>query len=114
VQTKPVNFLTSALRERHSQRVAHVCWALALISGVISFALLVFVPDVSVLCQPDGRTFFYVNRQFDLPTGDEAFFLDYSLLPLSGAIAGCAVFYLLTGAFFWGRQANRMPEATVG
>jgi len=114
VQTKPMNFLTSAVRERHNQHIAHVCWALAATSGLLSFALLVFVPDVSVLCQPDGKSFLYVNRQFDLPTGDEAVFHDYSLLPLCGAIGGCAAFYLLTGAFFLGRHANNVPEVTAG
>jgi hypothetical protein len=113
VQIKPMKFLTSAVRARHSQHIARVCWALAATSGLLSFALLVFVPDVSVLCQPDGKNFLYVNRQVDLPTGDEAVFHDYSLLPLCGAIAGCAAFYLLTGAFFWGRYANNVPEATA-
>jgi hypothetical protein len=109
-----MSFLTGAVREKHSLHLARVCWALAVFSGLLSFALLVFVPDVSVLCQPDGRNFLYINRQFDLPTGDEAVFHDYSLLPLCGVIAGCSAFYLLTGAFFQGRHANNVPEATAG
>ena len=99
--------LRSAAREKHGLHLARACWVLAAVSGLLSFALLVFIPDVSVLCLPDGKTFFYIHRQFDLPTGDEALFHDYSLLPLCVAIAGCAAFYLLTGAFFWGRPANR-------
>jgi len=106
VQTRTMSFPTSAAREKYGLHLVRVCWALAAVSGLLSFALLVFIPDVSVLCQPDGRTFFYINRQVDLPTGDEAVFHDYSLLPHCAAIAGCAVFYLLTGAFLWGRHAN--------
>ena len=109
-----MSFLTSAAREKHGLHLARVCWVLAGVSGLLSFALVVFIPDVSVLCHPDGNTFFYINRQFDLPTGDEAVFHDYSLLPLCAAIAACAAFYLLTGAFFWGRHANNVPEATAG
>jgi hypothetical protein len=82
---------------------------------LLSFALLVFVPDVSVLHLPDGKTLLYINRQVDLPTGDERVFCDYSLLPHCAAIAGCAAFYGLTGAFFRGRHANNnVPEAPAG
>lgn len=113
MQTWAISFLTSTARAKRDLHIARVCWALAAVSGLLSFALLVFIPDVSVLCQPDGKTFFYINRQVDLPTGDEAVFHDYSLLPLCAAIAGCAAFYLLTGVFFWGRHAD-VPETMAG
>jgi hypothetical protein len=69
--------------------------------------LLVFIPEVSVLSQPDGTSYFYINRQVDLPTGDPAVFSDYSLLPLCGVIAASSVFYLISGAWLRGRQANQ-------
>ena len=109
-----MSMLTSAMRDKRSLHLARLCWALAAMFGLLSFAFLVFLPEVSVLCQPDGKRFLYINRQVDLPTGDEAVFHDYSLLPLCSAIAGCSAFYVLTGAFFWGRQANNVPEAAAG
>jgi hypothetical protein len=108
-----MSFLSSFVRQKHDLHFARVCWALAAVCGLLSFALLVFAPDVSVLHLPDGMTFLYIDRQFDLPTGDESVFRDYSLLPHCAGIAGCAAFYLLTRAFFWGRHAN-VSEATAG
>ena len=109
-----MSFPKGPVRQKHGLHLARVCWALAAFCGLLSFALLVFVPDVSVLHDPDGKTSLYINRQVDLPTGDEREFRDYSLLPHCAAIAGCAVFFVLTGAFFWGRYANNVPEATAG
>jgi hypothetical protein len=80
--------------------------SLAALLGLLSLSVFVFVPEVSILSQPDGKRQLYINRDVDLPTGDTATFSDYSLLPICGAIAGCSLFYLLTGAFFFGRQSG--------
>src|SRR5258705_12169940 len=103
-----MNILTSTVRDKRNLHLARVFWALAALFGLLSFAVLIIIPEVSLLSQPDGKRLLYINRQFDLPTGDEAIFSDYSLLLICGVIAGCSGFYLLTGAFFWGRQANPM------
>jgi hypothetical protein len=106
-----MSILTSTVRDKRNLHLARVSWALAAMFGLISFAVLIIIPEVSLLSQPDGKRFLYIDRQFDLPTGDEAVFFDYSLLPVCGVIAGCSAFYLLTGAFFGGRQAN--PTSAV-
>ena len=102
------------LRERHALHLARVCWALSVVSALLALAVLVFIPEISVLSQPDGTKYLYINRDFDLPTDDPATFSDYSLMPLCCVVTACSVFYLLTGAFFWGRQASLQVQRTPG
>ena len=96
-------------RERH---LAGICWGLSILCALLALALLVCGPEISILSQPDGRHFLYINRDVDLPTGDPAHFTDYSILPLCGAVAACAVFYLFTGALLWGRQAEQQSPSS--
>ena len=91
---------------RRERRLSHACWALGLVFGVFALAVFLFIPEVSLLSEPDGTQRFYIDRQFDLPTGDPAVFSDYSLLPLCGAAAGGFVFLVIAGAWLRGRQAN--------
>ena len=94
-------------KSKRDLRLSRICWVLAAGFASVSMTLLVFIPEVSVLSQPDGTSYFYINRQGDLPTGDPAGFSDYSLLPLCGVIAASSVFYLISGAWLRGRQANQ-------
>ena len=100
-----MNPWVTGVRVHHALRLSRVCWALAAVFALLSLAVLLFIPELSVLSEPDGTKYFYIDRQVDLPTGDSAFFSDYSLLPLCGGIAGCSMFYIMTGA--WLRGARR-------
>ena len=103
----------TGIRTQRALRLSRVFWALATVCALLSLAILLFIPEVSVLSQPDGTKFFYIDRQVDLPTGDPAVFSDYSLLPLCGAIAACSVFFIMSGAWLRGRQANQPLQATA-
>src|SRR5258707_13908941 len=94
--------------------LSRVCRALAAVFALLSFAVLLLIPEVSVLSQPDGTNYFYIYRQVDLPTGDPAVFWDYSLLPFCGAIAEWCVFYIMIGALLRGRSANRFQQQPAG
>ena len=109
-----MTILTNAVWDERGLHLARVCWALAALFGLLSLAVLFLIPEVSLLAQPDGKSFFYINRDFDLPTGDPALFHDYSLEPLGAAIASCSAFYLLSGALFWARQLNEFPAGDRG
>ena len=87
-------------------KLALLCWALSGACGLLSFVILLFVPEISILSEPDGSRYLYVNRQVDLPTGDPASFADYSMIPFGCLLAACSAFYLFAGAFFCGGQAN--------
>jgi hypothetical protein len=101
------------IQRKRDLRLSRVCWALAAVFALLSLTVLLFIPEVSVLSQPDGTKYFYVNRQVDLPTGDPAVFSDYSMMPLSGIIAACSIFYMTSGAWLRGRQANQPLQATA-
>jgi hypothetical protein len=100
-------------------RLSRVCWALAAVFALLSLAVLLFAPEVSVLSQPDGTKYIFIDRQVDLPTGDPAEFWDYSLLPLCGTLAACSVFYtmsvfyIMSSGWLQGRQANEPLQATA-
>jgi hypothetical protein len=95
------------MRGKRDLRLSRVCWALAVVFALLSLTVLLFIPEVSVLSLPDGSKYFYIDRQVDLPTGDPAVFSDYSILPLCGIIAACSIFYMMSGAWLRGRQANQ-------
>src|SRR5215831_2438439 len=107
-----MQFWTNESRAKRNRKLSRVCRSFAAVFGLLSVTILLFIPEVSLLSQADGTKYFYIDRQFDLPTGDPEVFSDYSLLSLSGVLGVCSVFYLVTAAFFWGRQAS--PAAPVG
>jgi hypothetical protein len=88
-------------------RLSRISWALAAVFALLSLTVLLFMPELSILSQPDGTKYFYIDRQVDLPTGDPSVFSDYSMLPLCGLIAACSVFYMMSGAWLRGRHANQ-------
>ena len=92
-------------------KFALLCWTLSGACGLLSFVILLFVPEISILSEPDGSRYLFVNRQADLPTGDPASFADYSMIPVGCLFAACSAFCLFAGAFFWGGQAN--PASAV-
>lgn len=92
-------------------KLALLCWAFSGVCGLLSFVILLYVPAISILSEPDGSRYLFVNRQADLPTGDPASFADYSLMPFGCLLAACSAFCLFAGAFFWGGQAN--PASAV-
>jgi hypothetical protein len=98
--------LSAATRKNGDLRLSRVCWTLAATFALLSLAILLFIPQISILSQMDGSRFVYVNRQVDLPTGDAAVFSDYSLLPLCAAIATVAVIYSVFGASLRARHAS--------
>ena len=101
------------LQGKRDLRLSRVCWSLAAVFAMLSSTVLLYIPEVSVLSQPDGTNYFYIDRQFDLPTGDPAVFSDYSMVPVCGVIAACSIFYVMSGAWLRGRQANQQIEALV-
>ena len=101
----------AGIRGQHDRRLSQICLAMALLFAALGLALFLFIPEVSVLSEPDGTKYFYIDRQVDLPTGDPAVFSDYSLLPLCGALAACSYFFLVVGAWVRNRQANQPLQA---
>src|SRR5262249_3592794 len=101
------------MRGKRDLRLSRVCWALAAVFALLALIVLIFIPEVSGLSQPDGTKYFYVNRQVDLSTGDLAVFSDCSMLPLSGIISACSIFSLMSGAWLRGRKANQPLQATA-
>src|SRR3954454_24638880 len=97
--------------ERRELRLSRLCWMLAALSTLLALIVLLFIPEVSVLSQPDGTRFFYIDRQVDLPTGDPAVFSDYSLLPLCAGIFACSVFFMMSAAYLRGRR-GQFPDSS--
>jgi hypothetical protein len=51
-------------RERCELRLSRLCWVLAALSSLLALIVLLFIPELSVLSQPDGTRFFYIDRQW--------------------------------------------------
>lgn len=87
----------------------HLWLILGVILAIPSLVLMVVPAEFSVLEEPDGTTRWFLNRQWDLPTGDPAILHDYSLAPLFWIFFACSLFCFIVHRLV-SRYAAKSPK----